>query len=51
MQNRLNTEQDEASSLKYFSDYFEWIYEIISYSWEFKKKVCKNQRIKNSKKF
>lgn len=29
--------QDETSSLKYFSNYFEWVYETITYSWEFKK--------------
>lgn len=42
MQNRLNTRQDETSSVKYFRNYFEWVYETITYSWEFKTKQNKN---------
>lgn len=44
MQNRLNTGQDEVLSLKLFS-YFEWLYETVTYSQEFKKEnTCKNLR-------
>lgn len=51
MQNRLNTRQDETSSVKYFRNYFEWVYETITYSWEFKKnktkqKLCEMKEIK-----
>lgn len=34
-----NTGQDEASSIKHFSNYFEWVYETLKNSWEFKKKI------------
>lgn len=44
MQNRLKTGKDEASSLKYFSNYFEWVDETITYSWEFKKKCVKSKK-------
>lgn len=39
MRSRLNTGEDKASSLKYFSNYFEWLDEAITNAYEFKKNM------------